>query len=60
MVKGMKVISRIYPIVQGRIQGIPLSDLTKDTDMKIAENKESSSVENTLRKPGRFYDELGL
>lgn len=60
MVKGMKVISRIYPIVQGRIQGIPLSDLTKDTDMKIAENKESSSVEKTLRKPGRFYDELGL
>lgn len=58
MVKGMKVISRIYPIVQGRIQGIPLSDLTKD-DMKIV-NKESSSVENTLRKPGRFYDELGL
>ena len=55
MVKGMKVISRIYPIVQGRIQGIPLSDLTKDTDMKIAENKES-----TLGKPGRFYDELGL
>ncbi len=39
-------------------KGIPLSDLTKDTDMKIAENKESSSVENTLRKPGRFYDEL--
>lgn len=58
MVKGMKVISRIYPIVQGRIQWIPLSDLTKD-DMKIV-NKESSSVENTLRKPGRFYDELGL
>ena len=60
MVKGMKVISRIYPIVQGRIQGIPLSDLTKDTDMKIAENKESSSVESTLGKPGRFHDELGL
>ena len=56
----MKVISIRYPIAQGRIQGIPLSDLTKDTDMKIAENKESSSVENTLRKPGRFYDELGL
>ena len=46
--------------VQGRIQGIPLSDLTKDTDMKIAENKKSSSVESTLGKPGRFYDELGL
>ena len=60
IVDGMKVISKRYPIVQGRIQGIPLSDLTKDTDMKIAENKESSSVESTLGKPGRFYDELGL
>ena len=60
MVKGMEVISRIYPIVQGRIQGIPLSDLIKDTDMEIVENKESSSVERTLREPKRFYDELGL
>lgn len=60
IVDGMKEISRRYPIVQGRIQGIPLSDLTKDTDMKIVKNKESSSVESTLKKPGRFYDELGL
>lgn len=60
MVKGMAAINRAYPIAQGRIQGIPLSDLIKDTDMEIVENNESSSVENTLRKPGRFYDELGL
>lgn len=60
MVKGMEVISRIYPIVQGRIQGIPLYRLIENTDMKIAEKKESSSVESTLGKPGRFYDELGL
>ena len=53
MVKGMKVISRIYPIVQGRIQGIPLSDLTKDTDMKIV-------LKVSLREAKRFYDELGL
>lgn len=59
-VDGMKVISIRYPIAQGRIHGIPLSDLIKDTDMEIVENNESSSVENTLRKPGRFYDELGL
>lgn len=58
-VDGMKVISIRYPIAQGRIQGIPLSDLIKDTDMEIVD-KESSSVESTLRKPGRFYDELGL
>lgn len=48
MVKGMAAINRAYPIAQGRIYGIPLSDLIKDTE------------ENTLRKPGRFYDELGL
>lgn len=60
MVKGMEVISRIYPIVQGRIQGIPLYRLIENTDMKIAEKKGSSSVESTLGKPGRFYDELGL
>lgn len=60
MVKGMEVISRIYPIVQGRIQGIPLYRLIENTDMKIAEKKESSSLESTLGKPGRFYDELGL
>ena len=59
MVRGMAAINRAYPIAQGRIQGIPLSDLIKDTDMEIVD-KESSSVENTLRKPGRFYDELGL
>lgn len=60
MVRGMAAINRAYPIAQGRIQGTPLSDLIKDKDMKIVENEESSSVENTLRKPGRFYDELGL
>lgn len=60
MVRGMAAINRAYPIAQGRIQGILLSDLIKDKDMKIVENEESSSVENTLRKPGRFYDELGL
>ena len=60
MVKGMAAINRVYPIAHGRIHGIPLSDLIKDTDMEIVENNESSSVENTLRKPGRFYDELGL
>ena len=59
MVRGMAAINRAYPIAQGRIQGIPLSDLIKDTDMEIVD-KESSSVESTLRKPGRFYDELGL
>lgn len=31
IVDGMKVISKRYPIAQGRIQGIPLSDLIKDT-----------------------------
>lgn len=60
MVRGMAAINRAYPIAQGRIQGIPLSDLIKDTDMEIVENKESSSVERTLREPKRFYDELGL
>jgi hypothetical protein len=62
IVDGMKVISKRYPIAQGRIQGIPLSDLIKDTDMEIVENenKESSSVERTLREQKRFYDELGL
>lgn len=59
MVRGMAAINRAYPIAQGRIQGIPLSDLIKDTDMEIVD-KESSSVESTLRKPERFYDELGL
>lgn len=59
MVRGMAAINRAYPIAQGRIQGIPLSDLIKDTDMEIVD-KESSSVESTLRKPGGFYDELGL
>lgn len=59
MVRGMAAINRAYPIAQGRIQGIPLSDLIKDTDMEIVD-KESSSVESTLRNPGRFYDELGL
>lgn len=59
MVRGIAAINRAYPIAQGRIQGIPLSDLIKDTDMEIVD-KESSSVESTLRKPGRFYDELGL
>lgn len=59
-VDGMKVISKRYLIAQGRIQGIPLSDLIKDTDMEIVENKESSSVKRTLREPKRFYDELGL
>lgn len=59
MVRGMAAINRAYPIAQGRIQGIPLSDLIKDTDMEIVD-KESISVESTLRKPGRFYDELGL
>lgn len=59
MVRGMAAINRAYPIAQGRIQGIPLSDLIKDTDMEIVD-KESSSVESTLRKPRRFYDELGL
>lgn len=59
MVRGMAAINRAYPIAQGRIQGIPLSDLIKDTDMEIVD-KESSSVESTLRRPGRFYDELGL
>lgn len=59
MVRGMAAINRAYPIAQGRIQGIPLSDLIKDTDMEIVD-KESSSVGSTLRKPGRFYDELGL
>lgn len=59
MVRGMAAINRAYPIAQGRIQGIPLSDLIKDADMEIVD-KESSSVESTLRKPGRFYDELGL
>lgn len=59
MVRGMAAINRAYPIAQGRIQGIPLSDLIKDTDMEIVD-KESSSMESTLRKPGRFYDELGL
>jgi len=59
MVRGMAAINRAYPIAQGRIQGIPLSDLIKDTDKEIVD-KESSSVESTLRKPGRFYDELGL
>lgn len=59
MVRGMAAINRAYPIAQGRIQGIPLSDLIKDTDMEIVDKK-SSSVESTLRKPGRFYDELGL
>lgn len=59
MVRGMAAINRAYPIAQGRIQGIPLSDLIKDTDMEIVD-KESSSVESTLGKPGRFYDELGL
>lgn len=59
MVRGMAAINRAYPIAQGRIQGIPLSDLIKDTDMEIVD-KESSSEESTLRKPGRFYDELGL
>lgn len=59
MVRGMAAINRAYPIAQGRIQGIPLSDLIKDTDMEIVD-KESSSVESTLRKPGRFYDKLGL
>lgn len=56
----MKVISIRYPIAQGRIQGIPLSKLIKDTNMEIVKNEGSSSVENTLRNPGRFYDELGL
>lgn len=60
IVDGMKVISKRYPIAQGRIQGIPLSDLIKNTDMEIVENKESGSVERTLREPKRFYDELGL
>ena len=46
--------SKRYPIAQGRIQGIPLSDLIKDTDMEIVENKESSSVERTLREPKDF------
>lgn len=59
MVRGIAAINRAYPIAQGRIQGIPLSDLIKDTDMEIVDKK-SSSVESTLRKPGRFYDELGL
>lgn len=59
MVRGMAAINRAYPIAQGRIQGIPLSDLIKDTDMEIVD-KESSSMESTLRKPERFYDELGL
>ena len=59
MVRGIAAINRAYPIAQGRIQGIPLSDLIKDTDMEIVD-KESSSMESTLRKPGRFYDELGL
>lgn len=59
MVRGIAAINRAYPIAQGRIQGIPLSDLIKDTDMEIVD-KESSSVESTLRKPRRFYDELGL
>lgn len=59
MVRGMAAINRAYPIAQGRIQGIPLSDLIKDTDMEIVD-KESNSVESTLRKPGGFYDELGL
>lgn len=59
-VDGMKVISIRYPIAQGRIQGIPLSKLIKDTNTEIVKNEGSSSVENTLRNLGRFYDELGL
>lgn len=60
IVKGMKVISEIYPIAQGRIQGIPLSDLIKDTGIEIVRNEKSSPVKNTLRESKRFYDELGL
>lgn len=59
IVNGMKVISKRYPIAQGRIQGIPLSDLIKDTDIQIIE-KEENVVKKTLEKTGRFYDELGL
>lgn len=59
IVNGMKVISKRYPIAQGRIQGIPLEDLIKDTDIQIIE-KEENIVQKTLEKTGRFYDELGL
>lgn len=60
IVNGMKVISKRYPIAKGRIEGIPLSDLIKDTDIEIVKNEESSSVKKTLRESKRFYDELGL
>ncbi len=56
----MQVIAKRYTIAKGRIQGIPLEDLIKNTDMEIEEHKPSVEEQKDTIKVSRLYDELGL